>query len=72
MNKIEKRSTLPGETNDFTSLIDSIYQTHEYLNILKLPKQILGTLSQELQTTDYLSVEPVNLVSNIAKQRNVN
>jgi len=39
---------------------------------LKLPEQIRGTVSHELQITDYLSVEPVNLVSNIAKQRNVN
>jgi len=106
MNKTEKRSTLPGETNNFASLIDTIYQTHEYLNIhavksvnscltlrnflfgyhtVEIVKelsakglknvsaaelsrfhqfytvypQIRGTLSHELQTTDYLSVEPV-------------
>ena len=132
MNKIEKLSTLQGETNDFASLIDNIYQTHEYLNIHAVKSvnicltmrnflfgyhiveyeqkgndrakygdkllesiakelwkkglknvsaaelsrfrqfyttypQIRGTVSQELQITDYLSVDPVKLVSNIVK-----
>ena len=133
------------KTNDFSSLIDNIYQTHEYLNIhavksvniclslrnfligyhiveyeqngndrakygdrllaniskellakglknvsaaelsrfrqfyavypqifgtlsqksLKLPKQILGTLSQKLQITDFVSVEPVKIITYI-------
>ncbi len=145
MSRIEKLSTLSRETNNFSSLIDNIYQTHEYLNIhavksvnicltlrnflfgyyiveyeqngndwakygdklleniakelqakglknvssaelsrfrqfytvypqilgtlsqksLHLPKQILGTLSQELQTSDYLSIEPIKLITNI-------
>jgi len=32
---------------------------------LNLPKQILGTVSQVLQTTEFVSVEPMKLVSNI-------
>jgi predicted nuclease of restriction endonuclease-like (RecB) superfamily len=32
---------------------------------LKLPEQILGTLSKELQTVDYISVDPVKLITNI-------
>jgi len=32
---------------------------------LQLPKQILGTLSKELQTTEFVSIEPIKLLSNI-------
>ena len=34
--------------------------------LLDFPKQILGTLSQEFQTPDYVSVEPEKLVSNLS------
>ncbi len=145
MNKVKKLSTLQKETNDFSLLIDNIYQAHEYLNIhavksvnicltlrnflfgyhiveyeqngndrakygdklleniaselsakglknvsraeltrfrkfyktypqicgtlshksLKLPKQILGTLSQELQPADFLSVNPIDIITKL-------
>jgi len=32
---------------------------------LKLPEQIRGTVSQKFQTTDFLSIDPIKLVSNI-------
>jgi predicted nuclease of restriction endonuclease-like (RecB) superfamily len=32
---------------------------------LNLPQQILGTVSQQLQTIDYVSLDPVKLISNI-------
>jgi predicted nuclease of restriction endonuclease-like (RecB) superfamily len=141
----KKLSALPKESSDFTSLINNICQTHEYLNIqvvksvnifltlrnflfgyyiveyeqkgndranygekllenistelvkkglknisraelirfrkfyktypqicgtlshesLQLPEQIRGTVSHELQTSEFVSVEPIKLVSNI-------
>ena len=144
-NSVEKSSTFSKEKSDFISLIDNIYQTHEYLNThaiksvnicltlrnflfgyyiveyeqkgndrakygeklleniseelsikglknvsaaelsrfrqfytvypqilgtlsqksLNLPVQILGTLSQKTQTIDYVSIDPIKLITNI-------
>ena len=144
-SNIKQRSEQPREKTNFTSLVDSIYQTHEYLSVqavksvnvcltfrnflfgyhiveyeqngsdratygdklleniakelknkglknvsraelirfrkfyktypqirgtlshksLKLPEQIRGTVSQQLQTVEYVSVEPEKLVRSI-------
>ena len=145
INKINQCSEQPREKTNFTSLVDSIYQTHEYLSVqavksvnvcltlrnflfgyhiveyeqngsdraaygdklleniakelkskglknvsrfelsrcrqfyctypqivgtvsqqsLNLPEPIVGTLSQQLQTAEYVSVEPEKLVRSI-------